>query len=98
MIPDHDPAALAHELLALPDDALRQRPDPAVNPEDEAPSPHQANGYKVGCTLKNIAVSKLSSLQKRVLIYTREAMPAKGQVITAAETVIVCVRAPVWLN
>jgi hypothetical protein len=47
---------------------------------------------------KDVTVSKLSKLQKRVLVYARQHMLAKEQKIEPCEYVILCFRAPPWLN
>jgi hypothetical protein len=47
---------------------------------------------------KDITVSKLSQLQKRVLIHARQQMLAKGQKIEAPTEVTICMRAPPWLD
>ena len=49
-------------------------------------------------TPKDVTVSKLSQLQKRVLVYARQQMLAKGQTIDAPTTVTLCMRAPEWLD
>jgi hypothetical protein len=51
-----------------------------------------------GCAItKDIAVSKLSQLQKRILVHAYKAMLAKGQKIEEPTDVTICMRAPKWL-
>ena len=57
-----------------------------------------ANGYKVVRTHKDVTVSKLSALQKQVLVHARKAMLAKGQTIDPPTEVTICMRAPPWLS
>jgi hypothetical protein len=47
---------------------------------------------------KDITVSKLSQLQKRVLVFARRAMIAKGQSITEREFSTIVFPAPEWLS
>ncbi len=47
---------------------------------------------------KDVTVSKLSKLQKRMLIYARQQMLAKAQKIEPREHVVLCFDAPPWLN
>lgn len=47
---------------------------------------------------KDITVTKLSKLQKQILVYARKAMIAKGQKIEEPTTVSVCFSAPEWLD
>jgi hypothetical protein len=46
---------------------------------------------------KNVAVSKLSRLQKRILVYAYKAMLAKGQKIETSPDATICLPAPEWL-
>ena len=50
------------------------------------------------CTTKDVTVSKLSQLQKRVLVYARQQMLAKQQKIEPREGVTACFPAPSWLH
>lgn len=47
---------------------------------------------------KDVTVSKLSRLQKQILLYARQQMLAKGQVIEPRNDVTVNIPAPPWLN
>jgi hypothetical protein len=47
---------------------------------------------------KDVAVSKLSKLQKQVLVYARRQMLTKGQTIKEPTQVTVCLPAPDWLG
>ncbi len=47
---------------------------------------------------KDVTVSKLSRLQRQILVYARRAMVAKGQKIEPRDDVTVCIPAPPWLN
>jgi hypothetical protein len=47
---------------------------------------------------KDVTVSKLSKLQKRVLIHARQQMLMKQQEIKAPTEVTICMRAPSWLD
>jgi hypothetical protein len=48
--------------------------------------------------VKDVTVTKLSRLQKQILIYARRAMLAKGQKIEPRNDVTVCIPAPPWLD
>jgi hypothetical protein len=56
------------------------------------------NGNKVMCMTNHVTVSKLSKLQKQILIYARQQMLTKQQEIKAATGVTLCMRAPSWLD
>jgi len=56
------------------------------------------NGYKLMCVHKDITASKLSALQKRILVHAHKAMLAKEQKIAAPTRVTVCIPAPPWLS
>jgi hypothetical protein len=52
-----------------------------------------------GCVShKDITVSKLSRLQKQILVHARKAMIAKGQEIERGSSITFCIPAPEWLG